>query len=355
MVARSTCDHVHAVDQAELLRREAELIDVELARGSQTPHQRVADHAGLLADLLHHEIRVAALLGRIDIPIDVRDRGLDGAALRIGVGDALRRKTGELAVLQHHNVARGVDERDDIRCDVASPLPAADDDRAVLARDGDHTRLIGAHRRQPVRAHHVRAGLANCGHEIARGLRGAAGAIRRPLIGLLDEMREHLGIRLALEHVPALLQRCAELGEILDDAVVDHRDAPVAAHVGMGVLHRGAPVGRPACMADPARREPCDRTVARRCELVLKTGDFARAADDVERCTAVPRVGGACGIRGVGGTRRFHEGKARGIISAVLETFELSHEKPRRSVDSGVSNDSAHKESLRSMNNGATF
>ena len=168
-------------------------------------------------------------------------------------------------------------------------------------------------------------------------------------------MREHLSIRLALEHVPALLQRCAELGEILDDAVVDHRDAPVAAHVGMGVLHRGAPVGRPARMADPARREPCDRTVARRCELVLKTGDLARAADDVERRTAVPRVGGACGIRGVGGTRRFHEGKARGIISAVLETLEPCHEKLRRSVDSGVSNDSAHKESLRSMNNGATF
>ena len=159
-------------------------------------------------------------------------------------------------------------------------------------------------------------------------------------------MREHLGIRLALEHVPALLQRCAELGEILDDAVVDHRDAPVAAHVGMGVLHRGAPVGRPARMADPARREPCDRTVARRCELVLKTGDLARTADDVECRTAVP---------GVGGTRRFHEGKARGIISAVLETLEPCHEKLRRSVDSGVSNDSAHKESLRSMNNGATF
>ena len=108
-------------------------------------------------------------------------------------------------------------------------------------------------------------------------------------------------------------------------------------------------------MADPARREPCDRTVARRCELVLKTGDLARTADDVECRTAVPGVGGACGIRGVDGARRFHEGKARGIISAVLETFELSHEKPRRSVDSGVSNDSAHKESLRSMNNGATF
>ena len=86
--------------------------------------------------------------------------------------------------------------------------------------------------------------------------------------------------------------------------------------------------------------------MARRCELVLKTGDLARAADDVERRTAVP---------GVGGTRRFHEGKARGIISAVLETLEPCHEKLRRSVDSGVSNDSAHKESLRSMNNGATF
>ncbi len=74
-----------------------------------------------------------------------------------------------------------------------------------------------------------------------------------------------------------------------------------------------------------------------------------------QRVWPIPHVGGACGIRGVGGTRRFHEGTARGIISAVLETLEPCHEKLRRSVDSGVSNDSAHKEPLRSMNNGATF
>lgn len=68
--------------------------------------------------------------------------------------------------------------------------------------------------------------------------------------------------------------------------------------------------GSPARMADPARRESSDRTVARRCELVLKTGDLARAADDVERRTAVPRVGSACGIRRrCDGARRFHEGQ----------------------------------------------
>ena len=60
MIARAARDHVHAIDHVELLVRQAELVDVELPRGGKAAHQRVAHHARLLVDLLHHEVGIPA-------------------------------------------------------------------------------------------------------------------------------------------------------------------------------------------------------------------------------------------------------------------------------------------------------
>ena len=60
-------------------------------------------------------------------------------------------------------------------------------------------------------------------------------------ISLFDQMREDLGIGLALKVMAAALQLFAQLGEVLDDAVVDDGDTTVAAGVGMGVNDGGLP------------------------------------------------------------------------------------------------------------------
>ena len=74
------------------------------------------------------------------------------------------------------------------------------------------------------------AGLAHGSHQVAR-----LG------IGLFDQVRENFGIGLALKVMAAALQLFAQLGEVLDDAVVDDGDATIAAGVGMGVDNGSLP------------------------------------------------------------------------------------------------------------------
>ena len=316
MIARAACDHVDAVDEVELLERKPELVDIELARGAHAAHERIAHDAGLLADLLEHEVGIAALLRHVHVPVDVRHRGLDGAALLVGIRDALRGEAGELAILEHDHVARRVDKRDDVGGDVAAPLPAPDDDGAVLAGDRDHAGLVRADRRDAVGAHDVRAGLAQGVDDVALTLRGS--------ICLLDEMRDDLGVGIASELMAAPLEFLAQLGEVLDDAVVHDGDPAVAAHVRVRVRHARLPVRRPTRMTDTAGRG----VVATR-ELALEAIDLAHAAHHVEACRT--RAGVAVLQR--------HAGR---IVPAVLEALEPREQDVLGRIRSGVSDDSAH-------------
>ena len=241
MVRSAARDDEDAVDVVELLEREPQLVDVELAGSRHAAHEGVAHDARLLVDLLEHEIGVAALLGHVEVPVHVRDLGLDGVALGVGVLDALGRELGELVVLENHDVARGLDEGNDVGGDVGALLAAADDDGRVLAGDGDHAGLVGADDGQAIGAHDAAAGGADGGHEVAI-----------LCVGLLDEVGEDLGVGVGAEHVAGGGELLAQLGEVLHDAVVDDGDAPVAAHVRVCVGGRGTAVGGPARVADAA-------------------------------------------------------------------------------------------------------
>ena len=266
MVRSAARDDEDAVDVVELLERETELVDVELARRRHAAHEGVANDTRLLVDLLEHEIGVAALLGHVEVPVHVRDLGLDGVSLGVGVLDALGRELCELTVLEHHDVARGLDEGDDVGGDVGALLAAADDDGRVFAGDGDHAGLVGADDGQAVGSHDAAAGVADSRHEVA-----ALG------VGLLDEVREDLGVGIGAKRVAGGSELLAKLGEVLDDAVVDDGDAPVAAHVRVRVGGRGATVGGPARVADSAGGK-----LLVSLELGLEAGDLAHAADHVK-------------------------------------------------------------------------
>src|SRR5258706_188318 len=86
--------------------------------------------------------------------------------------------------------------------------------------------------------------------------RGSAGCYfccsRIAPVGLLDEMGDDLGVGLAPELV-APRELLPELGEVLDDAVMDQRDASVAGEVRVGVHLGDAAVGGPAGVPDPER------------------------------------------------------------------------------------------------------
>ena len=118
--------------------------------------------------------------------------------------------------------------------------------------------------------------------------------------------------------MPGGLQLFAELGEVLDDPVVDDEDAPAAVGVRVSVDVRRAAVGRPAGVPDaemPVRHvlvQPGDQVV----DLGLGLGD-ARA-------------------------RPFEDGHACRVIPAVLEALEAVHEDRRGLAVTEVADDPAH-------------
>ncbi len=76
---------------------------------------------------------------------------------------------------------------------------------------------------------------------------------RRPeisLIGLLEQVRDDLGVRLRIELMPATPELAAQLGVVLDDAIVDHRELTPTTHMRMGVLISGRAMRRPTGVPD---------------------------------------------------------------------------------------------------------
>jgi hypothetical protein len=150
--------------------------------------------------------------------------------------------------------------------------------------------------------------------------RGARGLADVAVVGLLDEVRDGLGVGLGDERMAARLEPVAKRLEVLDDAVVDDRDPPGAVHLRVGVEVVRPAVGRPAGVCQP------DRGVRR------ALGD---------RGSQVAQLAGAL----------LHEHLALvvderdpgRVIAAVFEPPEPLHEDRACRARPRVANDSAHE------------
>ena len=154
MVAGSAGNDVDAVNQTELLQGHAQLIDGEHAVG-QTSCKGVADDTGLLMDFFEHEIGIAALLGNINIPINVHNLGLNGVSISIGIADAVGFHNGKLVVAKDGDVSGGFDDRDDVGCNVAALLAVCKDDGGVFASDDYAAGFLGAYDGKTVGANNL--------------------------------------------------------------------------------------------------------------------------------------------------------------------------------------------------------
>ena len=119
---------------------------------------------------------------------------------------------------------------------------------------------------------------------------------------------------------PVALELVAQLGEVLDDAVVHHRDAALLAEVRVGVDVVGGAVGGPAGVADAGRGRPAaaaPRSPSRGWpSLPARLSETIVAAVD--------------------------ESDAGGVVAAVLQTPEsLDHDVARLLV-ADVPHDPAH-------------
>ncbi len=109
---------------------------------ASAPEERVRDRLRLLADLLRHEPRPAALVGGARVPGDLVLVALDLLAREVGDLDAVRADRDDLVLTDRDRALRVLDERRDIAPEGSSPPRRA---RRRAASSG------GRRRRRPAR------------------------------------------------------------------------------------------------------------------------------------------------------------------------------------------------------------
>ena len=158
--------------------------------------------------------------------------------------------------------------------------PAGDDDRVGLGERDDGEREI------PPQDRHRTA------HRLPQA--GTPGDLR------LDEVGDHLGVRVRYEHVAVGDERCGEFAVVLDDAVVHDGDGPGAVDLRVGVALARRPVGRPA--RAPDGRAPVTTTSA----IIERNFSTERVSSAMRHDAELARF-------------RVDEGDPGRVVAAVLE------------------------------------
>ena len=168
-----------------------------------------------------------------------------GVAVDVGDAHAVAAKLDELVLVDRPRGPGVGDERGHVAGEEVLAVAEPDDERQVAPGADDEVGLVAVRDDENVRAVEVGADRAHRGREVA-------------VVPLLDQVRDRFGVGLARERVAALLEPVAQLGEVLQRAVVDDGDRAGAVDVRMRVAVVRRAVGRPAGVAD-AERARADR------------------------------------------------------------------------------------------------
>ncbi len=190
-------------------------------------------------NLFDEEVWVSAALRRLDIPRNGDRVAPYHAAGKVRDAHAVARDLDDLALFDDDDPPRMPQDGGDIRGEEVLAVTQPGNQRTRLARADDTIGMLTTDHRDGIRAGDPPQRRAHGGDEVAaRGER------------VLDQVREHLSIRLGAEGVAARRQLVTQRGIVLNDAVMHHRQVLAAIRVGMRVVVIGAPMRRPACMAD---------------------------------------------------------------------------------------------------------
>ena len=314
MVGRAAGHDEDLVDVAQLLVGEALLVEHD-PPVDEVPAQCVRQCGGLLLDLLLHEEVVAALLGGGDVPVDVEGAGTGDVAVEVGDDGALARQRDDLVLAELDGVAGVVDERRDVGGDEGLAVPDPDDQRRRPARGDDLVGALGVGEHEGERALEAVDHLAD-----RRGEAGLRVLGDRPR----DQVRRDLGVGLTGQLDAVVLELGAQRHEVLDDPVVDHRDAPARVPVRVRVAVGRCAVGGPAGVSHAGAGH---RAVRLRCGV----GDAHQVVQGSRGAVHVD------GVR-VGGHRR----DARRVVSPVLQPPQTAQEDVACRAPAHVPHDAAH-------------
>ena len=117
----------------------------------------------------------------------------------------------DLAVVRELHAARLGEERREVRGEEVLAVAEADDHRRLVAHADELVRMVV---------------VDDDEREVALELRvdGAHGRDEVAVVGVLEQVRDHLGVGLGAERVARRLQLLAQLAVVLDDPVEDDRE-----------------------------------------------------------------------------------------------------------------------------------
>ena len=240
MQGRALTDHDDAARFHELAGMVGDAAEHDLAVSRvDAPLHASPQRAGLLEDLLEHVVRILAELDLLEVELELRDLRGDRHVVDRRRAERVARQLRDGVVLERNRLGRVRDDRAGVRGDDVLILADAHHERRALARHHEDVRLLLADHRDRVGA----------GHLAQRRLHGD---LEVAFVQLADQMREHLGVGVRSEDVPLVRKVGLESRVVLDDAVVDDRNAVAARaviEVRVGVDLGDLAVGRPARVA----------------------------------------------------------------------------------------------------------
>ena len=298
-------DDEHLVDLAQDVRVGVQLVQREQTLLVDPADQRVPDRRGLLVDLLQHEVVEPTLLRARHVPRHLEGLDLDLVAVQIRDANVARPHLDHLVLVDRQDGPRLLEHRGDVGREDVLPVAEPDDQRR---RDPDAHDDVGfIEREDDERVRPVE--LADRGPH----------PIRERTLLLLDQVGDDLGVGVGVKDMAALLETGTQVGEVLDDPVVDHRDTPAAVHVGVRV-----PVGRRAVGRPPGVPHP----------------DRARdGADDLEGGVELGQLAGPLHHREATVDHR----DAGRVVPAVFETSQTLEDDRERLVGAYIAHDAAHE------------
>ena len=284
---------------------------------NETSTHGVFHRGGLLEDFLQHEVRIAAPFDLLQVPLDTSDGLVANRRIEVEHLVTVAGDHGDIAIVEIDHVARVREYRRRVRSDEVFPVADTDQQRATVAGGHDFVLLVAGDGRESVGT-------------VALPQRFDHGRFKVARVGHLNQMGEHFGVGVRLEHVTACFQPRLERRGVLDDAVVHDRDLAVLARMRMRIRHRRRAVRRPPGMGNAHRAQ---RGIV---------GDHRFESSDLAR--------GTSGFQ----TFAVHDGDARRVIPPVLEALEPFKQHRSRDPITNVADDSAHGRSRSRVIRGPT-
>ena len=229
--------------------------------GKKAAPEDVSERGGLLEDLLEHEMLETSLFDGAQLPGDPMNGSGHDPPLQMEGRIPVPVQDCHVPVVQVDHVPGMGDQRRGVRShQVFTILPDSQEEGASVPSGYDLARVPTAH-----------DGDSICPLYLQEGRRHGVFQLLVSLEGLIDEVDDDLGVGFTPKLVPKLLKVLAEFIGVFDDPVVDQRDIPVGAEVGVCVDLGRCPVGSPPGMGDSAA--PPEGSLLHR---LLENRDFSR-------------------------------------------------------------------------------